>query len=148
MRAPTPLEALPELAVRCCAHLGLKVKARFEPSGDDELFPNRLLLEGATGPVLLQEIPFGIREVRLSAGQGLTLNGQPVELKKAYSDVYPLGRERTFTGFYADVSSLKPDTRHTVEVTLPTGLQPGQFQGLFFENVEAEFTNELVPPAN
>jgi len=79
---------------------------------------------------------------------GLTLNGQPVELKKAYSDVYPLGRERTFTGFYADVSSLKPDTRHTVEVTLPTGLQPGQFQGLFFENVEAEFTNELVPPAN
>ena len=27
---------------------------------------------------------------------GLTLNGQPVELKKAYGDVYPLGRERTF----------------------------------------------------
>jgi hypothetical protein len=58
---------------------------------------------------------------------GLTLNGQPVELKKAYGDVYPLGRERTFTGFYADVSSLKPDMRHTVEVTLPAGLQPGQF---------------------
>jgi hypothetical protein len=78
---------------------------------------------------------------------GLTLNGQPVELKKAYGDVYPLGRERTFTGFYADVSSLKPDTRYTVEVTLPAGLQPGQFQGLFFENVEAEFTTELAMPA-
>ena len=79
---------------------------------------------------------------------GLTLDSQPVELKKAYGDVYPLGRERTFTGFYADVSSLKPDMQHTVEVTLPAGLQPGQFQGLFFENVEAEWTEELVPPAN
>jgi hypothetical protein len=32
-------------------------------------------------------------------------------------------------------------------VTLPSGLQPGQFQGLFFENVEAEFTTELTLPA-
>lgn len=71
---------------------------------------------------------------------GLKLNGQPVEVKKAYGDVWPLGRDRTFTGFYADVSHLKPDTRYEVEATLPDGLQPGQFQGLFFENVEAEFT--------
>jgi hypothetical protein len=74
---------------------------------------------------------------------GLKLNGQPVEVKRAYSDVYPLGRERTFTGFYADVSSLKPDTRYTVELVLPEGLQPGQFQGLFFENVETAFTTEI-----
>jgi hypothetical protein len=79
---------------------------------------------------------------------GLTLNGQPVEVKKAYSDVYPLGRERTFTGFYADVSHLKPDTRYAVEVTLPSGLQPGQFQGLFFENVEAEFTADIASNSN
>jgi hypothetical protein len=71
------------------------------------------------------------------------LNGQPVELKKAYSDVFPLGRERTFTGFYADVSNLKPDTRYEVEVVLPDTLQPGQFQGLFFEKVETEYTTEL-----
>ena len=76
---------------------------------------------------------------------GLKLDGQPVELKKAYSDVFPLGRERTFTGFYADLSTLKPDTRHSVEVTLPEALQPGQFQGLFLENVETEFSSELVP---
>ena len=76
---------------------------------------------------------------------GLKLNGQPVELKKAYSDVFPLGRERTFTGFYADLSNLKPDTRYAVEVTLPETLQPGQFQGLFFENIEAEYTQNLVP---
>lgn len=75
---------------------------------------------------------------------GLRLNGQPVEVKKAYSDVFPLGRERTFTGFYADLSHLQPETRYEVEATLPDGLQPGQFQGLFFENVEAAFTTDSV----
>ncbi len=35
-------------------------------------------------------------------------------------------------------------TRYEAEVTLPGGLEPGQFQGLFFENVEAEFTTELA----
>jgi hypothetical protein len=76
---------------------------------------------------------------------GLKLNGQPLEVKKAYSDVFPLGRERTFTGFYADVSQLKADTRYAVEVTLPDALQAGQFQGLFFENVEASYTTDIAP---
>lgn len=42
---------------------------------------------------------------------------------------------------------LAPGARHTVEVGLSEGLQPGQFQGVFLENVEAEFTTEirLVP---
>lgn len=75
----------------------------------------------------------------------LKLDGQPVEVKKAYSDVFPLGRERTFTGFYADMSRLAPDVKHVLEVTLPGGLQPGQFQGLFLENVETEYTRELAP---
>ncbi len=75
----------------------------------------------------------------------LKIDGQVVEVKKAYSDVFPLGRERTFTGFYADVSTLKPDAPHKLEVQLPDGLQAGQFQGLFLENVETEFTSELVP---
>lgn len=77
----------------------------------------------------------------------LAIDGRAVEVKKAYGDVFPLGRERTFTGYYADVSTLAPDVRHTVEVGLPEGLQPGQFQGVFLENVEAEYTTEirLVP---
>ena len=74
----------------------------------------------------------------------LKIDGQPVGVKKAYGDVFPLGRERTFSGFYADLSKLQPDTRHKVEVELPDGLQPGQFQGLFLENVETEFTGELA----
>ena len=75
---------------------------------------------------------------------GLKIDGQPVEVKKAYSDVFPLGRERTFTGFYVDVSKLSPEAPHRLEVALPAGLQPGQFQGLFLENVETEFTTELA----
>ena len=74
---------------------------------------------------------------------GLKIDGRTVEVKRAYSDVFPLGRERTFTGFYADVSALKPDARHEVEVALPDNLQPGQFQGLFFENVEACLTGKV-----
>jgi hypothetical protein len=63
---------------------------------------------------------------------GLKLIGQPIEVQKANSDVSPLGRERTFTGFYADVSTQKPETRYELEVSLPDGLQPGQFRGVFF----------------
>jgi len=74
----------------------------------------------------------------------LKIDGQPVEVRRAYSDVFPLGRDRTFTGFYADVSNLKADARHEVEVTLPDGLRPGQFQGVFLENVEAEFTTSIA----
>ncbi len=75
---------------------------------------------------------------------GLKIDGQPVEVKKAYGDVFPLGRERTFAGFYADLSKLPPDTLHKVEVELPDGLKPGQFQGLFLENVAPAFTAELA----
>jgi len=74
----------------------------------------------------------------------MKIDGQPVEVKKAYGDVFPLGRERTFSGFYVDLSKLQPEAAHKVEVELPDGLQPGQFQGLFLENVETEFTTELA----
>jgi len=46
MRKAVSLEALPELAKTWCEHLGLHVSARFQPSGDEELFPNRMVLEG------------------------------------------------------------------------------------------------------
>ncbi len=75
---------------------------------------------------------------------GLKIDGQAVEVKKAYSDVFPLGRERTFTGFYVEVSKLTPEAPHQLEVALPGGLQPGQFQGLFLENVETGYTTELA----
>ena len=41
-----PLEQAPERVTRWCAMLGLKVTAAFGPSGDEALFPNRLVLSG------------------------------------------------------------------------------------------------------
>jgi len=73
---------------------------------------------------------------------GMSIDGKPIEVRKAYGAVYPQARERTFLGFYANVSRLEPDATHTIEVALPE-LAPGQFQGLFFENVEAALTEGI-----
>jgi hypothetical protein len=71
----------------------------------------------------------------------LTIDGRTVELRKAYSAVRTA--PRTFVGFYADVSLLEPGREHTLELKLPR-LRPGQLQGVFFENVETEFTDKIV----
>ena len=79
----------------------------------------------------------------------MKLNGKSLDVKKAYSSRTP-GRLRmgkghnTFTGFYADVSDLKSGTEHALDVTLPADLKPGQFQGVFFENVETEYTDKIL----
>ena len=52
-KAAEPLETLPELVTRWCRALGLDVSAKFEPSGDEELFPHRLVLSGADAQWLL-----------------------------------------------------------------------------------------------
>ena len=74
----------------------------------------------------------------------MSLDDQPVELKTAYSSVYPRGPRHTFLGWYTDISSIQPDTNHKVVIDLPD-LEPGQFQGLYFENVETQYTQELTP---
>jgi hypothetical protein len=70
----------------------------------------------------------------------LTIEGRPIELRKAYSAIAAV--RSTFVGFYADVSLLTPERPHEIELVLPP-LRPGQFQGLFFENVEPEYTTDL-----
>ena len=70
----------------------------------------------------------------------LTIDGRTVELKKAYTAVRVASR--TFVGFYADLSLLTADTEHRFELQLPT-LKPGQLQGVFFENVETEYTGTI-----
>lgn len=72
----------------------------------------------------------------------LKIEGQSVELKKAYSSVRV--HSRCFVGFYADLSLLKSDKVYKVELELPS-LKPGQFQGLFFENVQTEYTTNVRP---
>jgi hypothetical protein len=73
----------------------------------------------------------------------LKINGQTAEVKRAYTSIYGEGPRQTFTGWYVDVSGLEPDRQHSFELQLPE-LAPGQFQGLFLENVEAEFTPKLA----
>ncbi len=95
---------------------------------------------------LLLYVQFAEPDDRWSAT--LKIDGQPVELKKAYASVRV--NRRNFVGFYADVSTLAPDVEHKWELETPSGLKPGQFQGVFFENVETEYTKPdviaLPPP--
>ncbi|MDP6044483.1 MAG: hypothetical protein QGG25_02650, partial [Phycisphaerae bacterium] len=72
----------------------------------------------------------------------MKIDGKAVEVKKAYSSVYRSNPKNTFLGFYADLSDLKPDKKYSVTVELPE-LEAGQFQGLFFDNVEPEQTAVL-----
>lgn len=74
----------------------------------------------------------------------LRIDDKPVALTPAYSSVYPQSQQTTFIGWYADVSTLRPEIPHRFEVALPT-LRPGQFQGLFFDNVETEMTTDFEP---
>jgi len=75
----------------------------------------------------------------------LKINGAPVDVLKAYNSVYPHSPERTFLGHYADLSRIRPDAPIDIEVGLPT-LEPGRFQGVFFENVETEYTKRIMAP--
>lgn len=81
--------------------------------------------------------PFSKDQVKIE------IDGKPVEVLEGYNGVYPYV-PRSCMGMYADVSRLEPDVRHGVKVTLPEGLRPGQFQGLFFEHVENEYTKEIA----
>jgi len=77
----------------------------------------------------------------------LKINGMPVDVLKGYNSVYPHSPGRTFIGHYADLSRLRPDMPCDIEVMLPT-LEPGRFEGVFFENVETEYTRRIqAPPA-
>jgi len=75
----------------------------------------------------------------------LRINGQAVPVKRAYTSIVKSNPRHTFTGWYADLSSLKADTKHTFELELPQ-LTPGQFLGLYFDTVEAEYTDQLISP--
>jgi hypothetical protein len=72
----------------------------------------------------------------------LRIDGRTIALRRAYSAVRTV--RSTFVGFYADVSLLQADREYELELDVPR-LAPGQFQGVFFENVEAEFTGAVRP---
>jgi hypothetical protein len=63
----------------------------------------------------------------------LKIDGQPVDLRKAYSSIRRVPRD--FVGFWADISGLAADQSHSLELQLPT-LKQRQLLGVFLENVE------------
>ena len=71
-----------------------------------------------------------------------TLDGDPLKFLPAYSSsrVEPA----CFVGFYVDLSRITPDVRHTIQLRVPQ-MTPGQFQGIFFDNVTPQFTELLLP---
>jgi hypothetical protein len=71
-----------------------------------------------------------------------SLDGQPLKLRPAYSS----GRVDvdSFVGFYADLSQIRPDVSHTIELRLPKSM-PGSLQGIFFDNVMPQFTESIEP---
>jgi hypothetical protein len=71
----------------------------------------------------------------------LTIDGRTTELKKAYSAIR--SAPRTFVGFYADLSMLDADRPYQFELILPP-LEPGRLQGVFFDNVETEYTEVIA----
>lgn len=76
-------------------------------------------------------------EARDSMSAKLTLDGQPIEVKRAYTStrVHP----EAFVGLYADLSQVRPEVAHRLKLTV-SGIEPGNFQGAFFDNVEPQFT--------
>jgi len=127
-----------ELPRRIFAQLAARRKAWPIPYNEEELdatwtAPHRLLMfVNVADPKDKMEV-------------SMKIDGRDVDVKKAYSSVYRSNEKNTFVGFYADSSSLKPDTKHKVTVTLPDELEPGRFQGLFFDNIEPEYTTAIEP---
>ena len=72
----------------------------------------------------------------------MKIDGRAVDVKKAYNSIYGHSPRRTFLGFYVDVSSLAPEAEHALELIVPA-VWPGQFQGVFFENVETEYAGPV-----
>jgi hypothetical protein len=70
----------------------------------------------------------------------MKIDGEPVNLRKAYSSVRV--HSASFVGFYTDISSTKSDVVHSLEVNL-SELARGSFQGVFFDNVEPEYTEVI-----
>ena len=83
-RSAVSLETVPEVLVRWAGLLGLAVEAKFAPSGDEEAFPNRILLSGPDAALLGAN-----RGAALDALQFLVheAQGERDDPKLAYLDV-------------------------------------------------------------
>ena len=100
-----------------------------EDSKTTWLAPSRLLL--------FVQFAEGTDSIKVSAH----LDGRPLALKPAYSSVR--AHAASFVGFYADLSGIAPDVRHTIELQASETAK-AKLQGIFFDNVEPQFTKALA----
>jgi hypothetical protein len=91
---------------------------------------------------LLLFVNIGEPDDQSMKGVSLRVDGQPIPIKPAYTAIVRNNPKNTFTGWYADLSDVRPGVEHTFEVELPK-LAAGEFQGLFLDTVEAEYTSEV-----
>ena len=84
MRQTVPLQEVPELAMKWCALLGIKVEAKFEKSGDELLFPNRLTLIGPDASYLLFGKPQALDALQFLLHEA---QGERDDSKLVYLDV-------------------------------------------------------------
>jgi len=84
MRKAVSLEALPELAVSWCKNLGFQVSAHYQPSGDEELFPNRMVLQGVDTQWLLANKGQALDALQFMLHEA---QGEREEAKLVYLDV-------------------------------------------------------------
>jgi hypothetical protein len=94
------------------------------------LAPERLLL--------FVQFAEGTDSISISA----SLDGQPLPLKAAYSSVRV--HQASFVGFYADLSTIAPEQEHKVSLSLQVDART-KLQGVYFDNVEPQFTEEITP---
>ena len=121
-------------------------------SDDDKiapwLDPSRLLLyvqvsQPYRATEVQQDARLVIRQLPIRKSEyTVEIDGRQVELNEGYNGVYPTV-ERSNLGIFVDISNLEPGVPHKIRVKLPAGLNGGQFQGLFIDHVEDEYTREI-----
>lgn len=123
------IEAVPEKVIRWSEQLGLKVVAAFEPSGDETLFPNRVLIKGddaswlaANKGVAIDALQFLVHEAQ----------GEREDSKLAYLDpqgtrLFRMKELKAMAAFAADkakefgsfaLSGLTPRERRWIHLTI------------------------------
>jgi hypothetical protein len=76
---------------------------------------------------------------RIFFGERATLEAQPLTFKPAHS--FSRIDAPCFVGFYADLSSIAPAVRHTIELRAPQ-MARHQLQGVSFGNVTPQVTED------
>ncbi len=133
-KAALPLEQVPERVAQLCGHLGLKVTAEPGPSGDETLFPNRIVLDGPDAHWLAANKGLGLDALQFLVHEA---QGEREENRQAYLDVQSfrlfrmkevvamagMAAERAKTLGSYTFASLSPRERRWVHLVLSR--QPG-----------------------